>query len=114
MKPRMLCTDCFRTAEADTVFARVTLHAEAKETRRIRFGYSDRVRVYLNGRRLYSGDNTYRSRDFRYLGTIGLFDAIPLRLAAGENELLLAVSEAFGGWGIQALFPDPAGVRISP
>ncbi|MCH8059016.1 MAG: hypothetical protein IIA11_01020 [Proteobacteria bacterium] len=48
---------------------------------------------------LYSkGNNAYQSRDYRYLGTIGLFDAIMLPLAVGDNELWIAVSEAFGGW----------------
>ena len=75
---------------------------------RLRFGYSDRVRDFLNGRLLYSGDNGYRSRDFRYLGTIGLFDSVPLALRAGENELLLAVSDSFGGWGVLAEVGDPS------
>ena len=49
----------------------------------MRFGYSDRVRVYLGGRLIYAGNNDYRSRDFRYLGTIGWFDA--LYRAAGDD-----------------------------
>lgn len=103
------------TAEgADTTFVRLLVSSDDEQTKPIRFGYSDRVRVYLNGQLLYSGNNTYRSRDFRYLGTIGLFDALPLRLAAGENELLFAVSETFGGWGIQAAFPDRDGIRVKP
>lgn len=94
----------------DTAFARVVVTSSGARDTTVRFGYSDRVRVYLNGRLLYDGDNSYRSRDFRYLGTIGLFDSVPLALRDGENELLFAVSEAFGGWGIQALFPDTSGI----
>lgn len=89
-------------ADADTVFARVRLSADEAETKLLRFGYSDRVRVYLNGTLLYAGDNGNMTRDYRYLGTIGLFDAIPIPLKAGENELALAVSESFGGWGVMA------------
>jgi hypothetical protein len=40
------------------------------------------------------------SRDYRYLGTIGYFDNVTLPLEAGKNEICIAVSEAFGGWGI--------------
>ena len=54
----------------------------------------------------------YRSRDFRYLGTIGLFDEISAPLRPGTNELTFAVSESFGGWGILAQILDTEGVTI--
>ncbi len=85
------------SVDANTALAKINIHAENETTRTIRFGYSDRVKVYLNGALLYSGDNTYRSRDYRYLGTIGLFDEVPLALREGDNELIFAVSESFGG-----------------
>lgn len=99
-------------AGADTAFARLTLRAEGARSVLLHLGYSDRVRVYLRGALLYSGDNGYQTRDFRYLGTIGLFDALPLRLEAGDNELLLAVSERFGGWGVQGAIEGAAGVEV--
>lgn len=86
----------------DTVFARAVVSTTREGSRTLRFGYSDKVKVFVNGRAVYSGDNTYRSRDYRYLGTIGLFDAIHLPLQAGDNEVWFAVTEAFGGWGIKA------------
>jgi glyoxylase-like metal-dependent hydrolase (beta-lactamase superfamily II) len=91
---------------ADTVFARVVLSSDTASLKELSFGYSDVAAVYLNGALLYRGDNTYRSRDFRYLGTIGLFDSVMLPLEAGENEVWIAVSEAFGGWGIMATIKD--------
>lgn len=97
-----------RSPESNTVLARVRMQANEATVRTIRFGYSDRVRVYLNGELLYAGDNGYQTRDYRYLGTIGLFDAVPLRLRPGENELLFAVSESFGGWGIMARVDPPS------
>ena len=78
----------------------------------LRLGYSDRARVYLDGRLLYVGDNSYRSRDYRYLGTIGLFDEIWLPLNRGENQLWVAVSEDFGGWGILGRLAEVEGVSI--
>jgi len=86
----------------NTVFARYTLSSDAPATRLMSFGYSDDAMVFVNGRLAYTGSNLYRSRDYRYLGTIGLFDAVPLSLEAGENEICIAVSEAFGGWGLIA------------
>jgi glyoxylase-like metal-dependent hydrolase (beta-lactamase superfamily II) len=90
----------------NTVFARVVLSVAEYETRKLSFGYSDAANVYLNGTLLYAGDNTYQSRDYRYLGTIGLFDSVALPLKPGDNELWIAVAESFGGWGVQARIDD--------
>jgi hypothetical protein len=87
------------------------VHAARPQTRRFTFGYSDRARVYLNGTLLYKGDNGYLSRDYRYLGTIGLFDSIALPLKGGDNELWIAVSEDFGGWGIMGGISDYEGAN---
>ncbi|HXV77758.1 MAG TPA: family 16 glycoside hydrolase [Candidatus Polarisedimenticolaceae bacterium] len=97
----------------DTVFARASIDSEAARSTLLRFGYSDRARVYLNDALLYRGDNGYRSRDYRYLGTIGWFDEVVLPLRPGENELWIAVSESFGGWGVQAAIDDAAGLSPS-
>jgi hypothetical protein len=103
-----------RSDGRDTLLARVFLLSPKAQTVKLRFGYSDRVRLYLGGRLLYAGDNTYRSRDYRYLGTIGYFDELFLPLEEGENELSFAVSESFGGWGLQALLEDADGVTVAP
>jgi len=86
----------------DTVLARATLHAGRAELRRLELGFSDRAVVYLNGRALYRGDDTYRSRDYRFLGSIGWYDTLYVPLEPGDNDLVIAVSEDFGGWGVQA------------
>jgi len=99
--------------ERNTVFAKTVLRAERACIRRLELGFSDRVVVYLGGRALYRGDDSYRSRDYRFLGSIGWFDAVYLPLAAGDNELVLAVSEDFGGWGLQARLEDARGVAFA-
>lgn len=88
--------------DRDTVLARAILRAEHPGTRRLELGFSDRATVFLNGRALFSGDDSYRLRDYRFLGSIGWWYALHLPLEAGDNELVVAVSEAFGGWGVQA------------
>jgi len=80
------------------------------QTKELAVGFSDRVLVLLNGRPLYRGDATYRSRDYRFLGSIGYWDALSLPLREGDNELVAVVSEDFGGWGIQARFHDTEGI----
>jgi len=99
--------------ERNTVFAKTVLRAERACVRRLELGFSDRVVVYLGGRALYRGDDSYRSRDYRFLGSIGWFDALYLPLAAGDNELVIAVSEDFGGWGVQARLEDARGLTFA-
>ena len=48
------------------------------------------------------------------LGGIGYWDTLVLPLEAGENELVFAVSENFGRWGVQARFAEPDGISLEP
>lgn len=100
--------------ETPTVIARLQIKSARQQQAKLNFGYSDDVTVYVNGEALYSGSNLYQSRDYRYLGTIGLFDTLYLPLDEGENEVLFVVTEAFGGWGIQAQFEDMTGISLRP
>lgn len=103
-----------KEGKTNTVFAKVILSSDQKQIKKLDFGYSDRVRVYLNGQLLYSGQNEWRSRDYRYLGTVGFFDSVYLNLKKGDNELIMAVSENFGGWGLKAKLTDFDGIEINP
>jgi len=95
-----------RGSPGNTVFVRLRINSDLEQLKLFEFGYSDRVVAILNGKAIYKGMNNWRSRDYRYLGTVGLFDAIYLHLKKGENILLFAVSEDFGGWGITGKFAD--------
>lgn len=96
----------------NTVFAKIIINSNRDQIKQFDFGYSDRVVAILNGDPIYRGNNKWRSRDYRYLGTIGLFDSIYLNLKKGDNTLLMAVSEDFGGWLITGKFADDKGVNI--
>jgi len=96
----------------NTVFAAVALNSDKAQSKELVFGYSDAARVYLNGTLIYKGTNDYQSRDYRYLGTIGLFDSVVLPLVKGDNEVWIAVSESFGGWGVMAEIPDREGLSM--
>jgi DNA-binding beta-propeller fold protein YncE len=85
--------------EPDVVFARTILTAEGDETRRLSFGYSDLVSIFLNGRLLFIGNSAYRQRDTMFQGVVGPNDLVTLDLHAGRNELVLTLAESFGGWG---------------
>ncbi|MEO7984310.1 MAG: hypothetical protein ABI688_09530 [Bacteroidota bacterium] len=86
----------------NTVLAKFTVVSDKDQVKKLDIGYSDRVKVYCNGTALYSGNASFRTRDFRYLGTIGYFDAVYLPLKKGENTIVFAIAETFGGWGIMA------------
>lgn len=98
--------------ERNTVFAAVTLRAPRAALVPVRFGFSDRVVAFLNGRPLYRGNDLYLSRDYRFLGSTGLFDELVLPLERGDNALWLAVSEDFGGWSVGLEVPLDAGVTV--
>ena len=98
--------------QGNTVFAKVTIHSDKKQWKLLEFGYSDRVVAILNGKPIYRGTNRWRTRDYRHLGTVGLFDEIYLPLKKGKNTLLMAVSEDFGGWLITGRIKDQKGIRI--
>ena len=91
--------------DRNTVFATTTIHADEAKRVLLRFGFSDKVRVYLNGRPLYRGNDAFQTRDRSFLGTVGLFDELILPLKRGDNELWFAVSEGFGGWAVVAQLP---------
>ena len=98
----------------NTVVAAVTITSDRARTVPVRFGFSDRVRVYLNGRMLYAGNDGFGTHDPDFLGIVGLFDELALPLKRGANELWFAVSETFGGWAITADLPDRDGIAVSP
>lgn len=94
------------TITTNTVLAKFNINSSKEQLKKIEFGYSDKVVVFVNGKAVYFGDNGYRSRDYRYLGTIGFFDAIYLDLKPGKNEIVFAVTENMGGWGVIAKLLD--------
>ena len=79
------------------------------------FDFSDHVSVFLNGRLLFSGTNTWESRYPFYLGTIfpdNLAVTLMLNIQEGENRLTMLVSERFFGWGFAAKMVRPNGVSV--
>jgi hypothetical protein len=67
------------------------------------FAYSDAVHLFVNGRLLFEGDSAFARRDPSSLGIASLGpDAVYVDLHPGANEIVLAVSEKFGGWGFAA------------
>jgi sugar lactone lactonase YvrE len=85
--------------ETSKIWARATVTSDRKEFRPFAFGYSDDVSIYLNGQIVFQGISGYQSRDPSFLGIIGWNDIVYLPLEKGTNDLVLSVTETFGGWG---------------
>jgi len=82
------------------IYARTNIESDSEQVKKLDIGYSDEVRVFLNGKILYRGRSAQNFRDPGFLGIISADDdALYLPLKKGSNELVLAVSELGGGWG---------------
>jgi hypothetical protein len=86
----------------NVMVAKLVIDSEIEQVKAISFGFSDYVAVFLNDKVLYFGIDNFRSRDYRFLGTIGFFDMLALPLKKGRNELWFVLAEDFGGWGVKA------------
>ncbi len=96
-----------------TVLARIVLRSDARRVVRLGFGFSDKATLFLDGRPVFRGDNSYRSRSERYLGVMRVDnDVLFLPLKQGDQELTFAVTETFGGWGVTARLLDRQGVEV--
>ena len=94
-------------------YARTTITADRDRWVQLRFGYSDDLVMFLNGQPLFSGKAGFQSRSPAFLGLVGTdYDAVFLPLRKGENELVMAVSEVFGGWGIKTQLVNAEGLDL--
>ena len=102
----------YPATDSNTVIAKITVSSDKDQIKKLDFGFSDRVKLFCNGQAVYSGNNNFRTRDYRYLGTIGYFQSVYLPLKKGENIIMLAVSETFGGWGVMAKWENMDGIQV--
>ena len=111
--------DSFVRLEPGDNRIRVTAFGQSGGTRliertvRFDFGYSDEISVFLNGRLLFSGNDRYSFNFPRRQGLITIDQgSLYLPLLEGENDLVLAVTDVFGGWGLMGRFEPVAGLEI--
>jgi hypothetical protein len=92
----------------------VTIVASRPTRAGLRVGFSDELRVMLNGDLLFEGTNVFRYGYPPSTGLVRLGDmTVHLPLRAGENELVLDVTETEDfGWGFVAELVDPQGLVL--
>ena len=104
--------DGTKTAKS-VAYARVTIDSKKEQVRKLSFGYSDDVSIFLNGQIVFLGKNAWNSRNPFYLGILTLDnDNVYLNLKKGKNELVFAVTELFGGWDAIAKIENMDGIKI--
>ena len=95
------------------VLARLRLHAREAGPKRLDLGFSDEVSVFLNGMPLLSADDSYSFDAPRRQGLITPDQAsVYLPLVKGDNEVVVAVTDRFGGWGLMGRFEDLSGITV--
>lgn len=88
--------------------ARFTVNSGDGRTVPMQFGFSDDVRIYLNGVPLYEGSDRQNSRDYRFLGHVGFWDTVFVPLKAGTNEVAFVVTDPTNGGTAAAAIIAPS------
>lgn len=96
------------------VWLKTTIHSAKEQVSKIQLGFSDNVYVFINGGLLYADKNDYLQPIRKYpdgrLDVANSSFEIPLK--AGDNELIIGVSNYFYGWGIVARMVDMKGISV--
>lgn len=95
------------------VFARAVVYSDRDQLKKMNLGYSDEVTVFVNRQPVFTGRSSFLFRDPGFLGNMDVEnDAVFMPLKRGRNELMLAVSDYFGGWGLICRFADMSGLKF--
>jgi len=100
--------------ERRLAWIKTTIHATKAQEKKLNFGFSDEVWVFINGQILYVDKNyfgTPSQKTPRARCTIeNTSFNVPLK--EGENEILIGLANYFYGWGVIARFDDTDGIQI--
>ena len=98
-------------ANRGMVVARTAITSDRDQVKRLGIGFSDVGSVFVNGDLVYTANNAFLARSGRYLGVMTIEDRISVPLKQGRNEIVVAVIENFGGWGLVAKWDDLDGIE---
>jgi len=101
--------------ERRLTWLKTTITSKEAQEKRLDFGFSDEVWVFINERILYVDKNYYGSpgmKEPRGRCTIEN-TSFDLPLQKGENEILIGVTNYFFGWGIIARLENTEGLQFN-
>lgn len=101
--------------ERRIVWLAINITAAKEQVRKLDLGFTDEVYVFLNGKPLFQDKNGYNTPGQKTpRGRCSLENSrLELPLAAGDNELLIGVTNYFFGWGLMARLDDVQGLRFA-
>ncbi len=100
--------------ENNTILAKVIIESNKTQQKDLYFGFSDKIKIYLNSENLFTGDNSFIESD-KYEDRGYVLDKhqkIELPLLKGENELILEIAEKKFGWGFIAQLDNLNDINI--
>lgn len=91
----------FEQNSEDYIVARTSIHADRNELKTLSFDYSDKIIVFLNGNRIFEGNNAFRTKGVQYMGHVDIStNKLFLPFKKGENEIHCVVIDKANGWGL--------------
>ncbi len=96
------------------VWLRVKIKSEFNQVQHLKLGFSDEIWVFVNQRPVYVDKNIYfQNMRKSPNGRISLDNcSFLLPLNKGENELIIALSNDFYGWGLMARLENLDGIEF--
>jgi hypothetical protein len=96
------------------VWLKAVVHADKDQINQMQLGFSDEVSVFINGGQLYTDKNDYLQPIRKYPnGRCDIANVtFSLPLKAGDNEILIGVTNYFYGWGVIARLYQMDGIKI--
>ncbi|MFZ4619781.1 MAG: family 16 glycoside hydrolase [Bacteroidota bacterium] len=98
----------------DVVWLRYEWTEEADGIKPFSFDYVNRCAIFLNGRKQFSGMNTFLLKGALYRGDIDKKmrgNTLHLPVVKGKNSLMIAVAHITNGWGFIGGFADAGSVN---
>jgi hypothetical protein len=95
---------------------KTTITSDKKQMKRVDVGWTRELWVFVNGTLVYADKNLFESEPARKTpdGRCSLENgAFSVPLEAGDNELAVATSNNFFGWGLMLRMADLEGVRLA-
>jgi len=93
---------------------KTSIQSDKAQDRILHLGFSDEVWLFINGQIVYADKNYFGTpQQKQAAGRCAIENAtIKLPLREGNNDILIAVSNYFYGWGIIARLDDMSGIQI--
>jgi hypothetical protein len=95
---------------------KTTIASDRKQTKKVAIGWTRELWVFVNGTLVYSGKNLWELEETRKFPDARCSlenGSFTMSLEAGDNDVAVAISNNFFGWGLMVRLADPEGVHLA-